>query len=52
MTVAVYYDFPKAGRLSVDLERTYYVEQLVSGNNFQANLLTIKWTKNINPPGQ
>jgi hypothetical protein len=47
MTATLYYDFPKAGRLSLDLQRTYYVEQLVKGNNFQADLLTIKWTKNV-----
>ena len=52
MTGTLYYDFPKAGRLSIDLQRTYYIEQIVTGNNFQANLLTIKWTKNVNPPGQ
>jgi hypothetical protein len=47
MTGTLYYEFPKAGRLSVDLQRTYYVEQLVRGNNFQANMLTIKWTTNL-----
>ena len=26
---------PKAGRLSVDLQRTYYIEQIVTANNFQ-----------------
>jgi hypothetical protein len=52
MTILLYYDFPKAGQLSINLERTYYIEQLVTGNNFQANLLTLKWTKNINPPAQ
>ena len=52
MTATLYYDFPKAGRLSIDFQRTYYVEHLISGNNFQANLLTIKWTKNIRPAGE
>jgi hypothetical protein len=52
ITGTLYYDFQKVGRLSIILQRTYYIEQLVTGNNFQANLLTIKWTKNINPPGQ
>jgi hypothetical protein len=50
ITGTLYYDFPKAGRLSIDLQRTYYIEQIVTANNFQANLLTIKWTKNINNP--
>ncbi|HTR48600.1 MAG TPA: hypothetical protein VMM16_14555, partial [Verrucomicrobiae bacterium] len=42
-----YYDFPYAGRLSVDLQRTYYSEQIVTANNFAANLLTIKWTRDF-----
>jgi hypothetical protein len=47
VTGTVYFDFPKAGRLSVDLQRTYYVEQIVTANNFQANLLTVRWTRNF-----
>jgi hypothetical protein len=47
ITGTFYYDFPKFGRLSVDLQRTYYAEELVNANNFQANLLTIRWTKSI-----
>jgi hypothetical protein len=47
VTGTVYWDFPKAGRLSVDLQRTYYLEQIVPGNNFSANLLTIRWTRNF-----
>jgi len=45
VTGTIYYDFPKVGRLSVDLQRTYYLEELVRGNDFQANLLTLRWTK-------
>jgi len=44
-TGTVYYDFPIMGRFAVDLQRTYYIEQLVGANNFSANLLTIRWTK-------
>ena len=47
MTGTLFYDFPKFGRLSLDLQRAYYIEQIVSGNNFSANFLTISWTKNI-----
>jgi hypothetical protein len=47
VTGTVYWDFPKAGRLSVDLQRTYYLEQIVPGNNFSANLLTIRWTRSF-----
>jgi hypothetical protein len=45
VTGTLAYDFPKAGQLAVDLQRTYYVEQIVTGNNFAANLLTIRWTR-------
>jgi len=45
VTGTVYYDIPKAGQLAVDLERTYYLEQIVTVNNFSANLLTIRWTR-------
>lgn len=46
-TGTVYYEFPKAGRLSVDLERTYYLQQILNSNNFSANMLTIRWTKSF-----
>jgi hypothetical protein len=42
-----YYDFPVVGRLAVDLQRTYYSEQIVTVNNFSANMLTIRWTKSF-----
>jgi hypothetical protein len=45
MTGTLYFNFPKAGRLSVDLQRTYYIEQLVPVNNFSAGLLTVRWTR-------
>jgi hypothetical protein len=41
---SIYYDFPRIGRLTAQLQRTYYSEQIVPGNNFSANLLTIAWT--------
>jgi len=47
ITATAYYDFPKAGRLSIDLQRSYYIEELVQGNDFQANLLTLRWTKDF-----
>jgi hypothetical protein len=47
LTGTVSYDFPKAGRLSVDLQRTYYVQQIVTANNFSANLLMIRWTRDF-----
>jgi hypothetical protein len=47
ITGTVYVNFPKAGRLSVDLQRTYYIEEIVTANNFSANLLTIRWTRDF-----
>ncbi|MGH9397555.1 MAG: hypothetical protein ACRD18_11980 [Terriglobia bacterium] len=43
-TGAVYFDLPKFGRLAVDFQRTYYIQQIVTGENFSANILTIRWT--------
>ena len=47
ITGTVYYNFPKVGQFGIDLQRTYYVEQIVTVNNFSANLLTIRWTKSF-----
>jgi len=47
VTGTVYVNIPKAGRLSVDLQRTYYIEQIITADNFQANLLTIRWTRDF-----
>jgi len=44
-TGSIYYDVPQFGRLAVQLQRTYYTEQIVTGNNFGAKLLTIAWTR-------
>jgi len=44
-TGSIYYDFPRLGRLQVQLQRTYYIEQIVPANNFGAKLLTIAWTR-------
>jgi hypothetical protein len=47
VTATVYADIPKAGRLWVDLQRTYYIEELVRVNNFSANLLTLRFTRSF-----
>jgi hypothetical protein len=44
-TGSIYYDVPQIGRVTLQLQRTYYVEQIVPGNNFGANLVTIAWTR-------
>lgn len=48
-TGTVYFNFPKAGRLSVDLQRTYYAQELfpINANNFSANILMIRWTRDF-----
>ena len=46
-TGSIYYDVPKLGRLTAQLQRTYYSEQIVPGNNFGAKLLTIAWTRSF-----
>ncbi len=46
-TGSIYYDVPRLGRLTAQLQRTYYIEQIVPGNNFGANLLTIAWTRSF-----
>jgi hypothetical protein len=43
-TATLHYDLQRAGRIAVDLQRCYYYEQIVRGNDFSANLLTLRWT--------
>jgi hypothetical protein len=47
MTGTVSYDFGIPGRFSIDLQRAYYIEEILSGDNFNANLLSIRWTKDF-----
>jgi hypothetical protein len=44
-TGSLYYDFPGLGKLELVLQRTYYSEQIISANNFSANMLTIRWAR-------
>jgi len=46
-TGSLIYDFPRLGRLTAQLQRTYYIEQIVPGNNFGAKLLLIAWTRSF-----
>ena len=46
-TGSVYYDLPVLGRLAVDLQRTYYLEEIVRGNDFGATWLTFRWIKDF-----
>ena len=36
---------PRAGVLSIDLQRTYYTEEIMRGDNFSANILGVRWTR-------
>jgi hypothetical protein len=38
---------PRIGKVAVDLQRTYYFEEIVRGNDFSANLVTLRWTRNF-----
>lgn len=44
---SVWYDFPRMGRLTAQLQRTYYAEQIVAANNFSSNILMISWTRSF-----
>lgn len=46
-TGTVYFNIPKTGRLSVDLQRTYYTQQILTVNNFSANMLTVRLTRDF-----
>jgi hypothetical protein len=41
----VSYDVSGFGRISVDLQRTYLLKELLPLNNFSASLLTIRYTR-------
>jgi hypothetical protein len=44
-TGTVYFNIPRTGRLSVDLQRTYYIQEIITANNFGANMLTVRFTR-------
>jgi hypothetical protein len=44
VTGTITFDFGAAGELALDLQRTYYIEEIVRGDNFDANLLNVRWT--------
>ncbi len=41
------WDAKKSGKMTVQLQRTYYQEQIVTGNNFGADILLIAWTRSF-----
>ena len=44
-TGSVYYDIPGAGRIAVDLQRAYLIQDLLPLNDFHANLLTLRFSR-------
>jgi hypothetical protein len=44
---SISYDAPRSGKFSLQLQRTYYTEQIVPGNNFGANILLIAFTRSF-----
>ena len=44
-TGTIYVEFPKAGRLSLDLQRTRSTQDILSANDFRANLLTVRFSR-------
>jgi opacity protein-like surface antigen len=47
MTGTATYDFGKPGRVHLDLQRAYYIEEIMRGDNFNANVLMLRWTKDF-----
>jgi hypothetical protein len=43
-TVSVFYELPRGGRIDVDLQRTYWLQELLPVNNFSASLLTVRYS--------
>jgi hypothetical protein len=46
-TGTVYYDLPRAGRVSVDLQRTHLYQDILSLNDFRATLVTIRFSRDF-----
>ena len=46
-TGSIYFDVPQFGRLTLELQRTYYIEQIVPANDFGAKMLMITWTRSF-----
>jgi hypothetical protein len=46
-TAVLTYDVPSVGRMGLQLQRTYYKEEIITGNNFSANLLAVTWTRSF-----
>jgi hypothetical protein len=44
-TGSAYYEFPRVGRVTLDLQRTYLLQELLPLTNFRANLVTVRFSR-------
>ncbi|HVW10428.1 MAG TPA: hypothetical protein VHC90_17695 [Bryobacteraceae bacterium] len=44
---ALSYEFLRAGKLTVQLQRAYYLEQILAANSFSAGVLLVEWTRSF-----
>jgi hypothetical protein len=45
MTGSISYDVPRAGRITLDVQRTYLFQELLPLNDFRATLVTIRYSR-------
>jgi hypothetical protein len=41
----LYYEIPRVGRVSVDVQRTYLFQELLPLNDFRATLVTVRYSR-------
>ena len=44
-TGSIYYDIPRAGRLSLDVSRAHWEQEILSLNDFRATLVTVRFSR-------
>jgi hypothetical protein len=44
-TGTLYYDLPRVGRVSLDVQRTYFFQELLPLNDFRATLVTVRYSR-------
>jgi hypothetical protein len=44
-TVSVSYDVPRAGKVSLDVQRMHYFQDLLPRNDVRASLVTLRYTR-------
>ena len=44
-TGSISYDVPRAGRVALELQRTYLLQELLPLNDFRANLVTVRFSR-------